>query len=101
MTALELQKRWGLHPHTAKHTEAMLRQFPSTRIASGRRSSAKNRQVGGVPGSFHLTGRAVDFVPVRRDWQAFIKAAWGLRVSPNCTGPEEVIDEGDHVHVAW
>ena len=101
MTALELQKRWGLHPHTAKHVEAMLRAFPRTRITSGRRSVRHNREVGGVPNSFHLTGRAVDFVPVRSDWQAFIRHAWSVRVSPNCTGPEEVIDEGDHVHCAW
>lgn len=101
MTALELQKRYGLRPHTAKHAEAMLRAFPGTRVTSGRRSARKNREVGGVPNSFHLSGRGVDFVPVRKSWQAFIDYAWSLRVSRGCTGPEEVLDEGDHVHCAW
>lgn len=29
------------------------------------------------------------------------EAAPGHRVTPSCTGPIEVLHEGDHVHLAW
>jgi hypothetical protein len=57
--------------------------------------------VGGVPGSYHLTGRAIDLAGRRHDIERGLRIAWIQRVSPRCTGPEEVLDEGDHLHVAW
>lgn len=57
--------------------------------------------MGGVEGSFHLSGRALDVVIDRRHVAAFCAEALAQRVSSTCTGPEEVINEGDHVHLAW
>ncbi len=57
--------------------------------------------MGGVPGSYHLTGRAIDLAGRRHDIERGLRIAWIQRVSPRCTGPEEVLDEGDHLHVAW
>lgn len=92
---------WGLTPHAALHLHCLLAAHPAARVTSGRRSAQRNDAVGGVKNSFHLRGRAVDVVVPPGARQAFIATARAQRVSAGCTGPEEVIDEGDHVHVAW
>lgn len=94
-------KRWRLTPHAELHARVLLGRFPAARVTSGRRTPERNRAVGGVPGSYHLRGRAIDVVVPPSQRSAFIRTALRQRVSPNCTGPEEVIDEGDHIHVAW
>lgn len=65
-------------------------QFGAT-ITSLTRSAAKNRKVGGVAGSQHLTGTAGDFVvPDERKGDFLAEArARGY----------EAIDEGDHIHL--
>jgi len=90
-----------LDPHTTAHALALARSWPLARFTSGRRTVAENRRAGGVPNSWHLVGRAVDVVVPGDQKRAFIRWVWAHRASPNCTGPEEVIDEGDHIHVAW
>lgn len=99
--ARRLQTRWGLTFHAALHAAEILRLVPALHITSGRRTVERNRAVGGVADSFHLKGRGVDFGGSRAAIRAGVAAAHAIRVTPRCTGPEEVIDEGDHLHVAF
>ncbi len=96
-----LRKRWGLTHHASMHLAGLVAAYPRCTVTSGRRSRLRNRLVGGVKGSFHLQGRAADIAVPGDERAAFIQAAWSQRVSAACTGPEEVINEGDHIHVAW
>lgn len=96
-----LATKWGLTPHAALHLARLLDAVPGLGVSSGRRSAARNRIVGGVPDSFHLRGRAVDLVGSRSSLLRASRVARSQRVTPTCTGPEEVIDEGTHLHVAW
>jgi hypothetical protein len=67
------------------------------RVTSTYRSPAHNRRVGGVPNSFHLSGRAIDIArrPGVSHWQiaADLRAA-GYNLI-------ESLDEGDHSHFAF
>ena len=64
-------------------------------MTSGRRTVKGNRAVGGVPGSAHLRGDAVDFVPAQG--QSMPELAVEAR---RFFGPyAKIINEGDHVHV--
>jgi hypothetical protein len=67
------------------------------RVTSTHRSPARNRMVGGVRNSYHLSGRALDVVPrsgVRHSQieAALLNAGYRLR---------ESLDEGDHSHFAF
>ena len=70
--------------------------FSAGRMTSGRRTAAGNRAVGGSPRSFHLHGDAADFVPAQGQTMAELYAQ-ARRHFPNAT---ELLNEGDHVHVA-
>lgn len=70
--------------------------FSAGRMTSGRRTPEGNRAVGGKPNSFHLSGDAVDYVPARGQSMEQL-AADARRHFPHAT---EIINEGDHVHVA-
>jgi hypothetical protein len=93
--------------HTRHHAEQLLREVDAPmHVTSTLRTPLRNRQVGGSPTSFHLRGRAVDFVGDYYTLQKASRLAWQLRLGPNCTGPEEVLLEkmglpGQHLHVAW
>lgn len=67
------------------------------RVTSTYRSPSHNRRVGGVPNSFHLSGRAIDIArrPGVSHWQiaADLRAA-GYNLI-------ESLDEGDHSHFAF
>jgi hypothetical protein len=67
------------------------------RVTSTYRSPEHNREVGGVPNSYHLSGRAIDIA--RRSGvnhsmirSAFLNAGYTLVKS---------LDEGDHSHFAF
>jgi hypothetical protein len=63
-------------------------------VTSTRRSPSRNRAVGGVANSYHLTGQARDSVPPPgMSMSAY--AAELQRRNPHL----EVINEGDHVHM--
>lgn len=71
-----------------------LSAVPGLTVTSRARSPEKNRDVGGVPNSMHLTDQARDFVPPRG--MSMNELAVKLRKAfPGA----DVINEGDHVHV--
>lgn len=67
---------------------------PGIVVTSRKRSAAKNREVGGVPNSFHLTDQARDFLPPK----GMSMAQLATRLRGGFRG-FDVINEGDHVHV--
>ncbi len=68
--------------------------IPGERITSTKRSAGRNKAVGGVVNSYHLSGRARDSVPPRG--MSMGEYAQRLRaLNPNL----DVINEGDHVHM--
>lgn len=70
------------------------RGLPGERVTSTKRSPARNRAVGGVANSYHLSGRARDSVPPPGMSMAAY-AAELRRLNPHL----DVINEGDHVHI--
>ena len=64
------------------------------RVTSTRRSAERNKAVGGVTNSYHLSGRARDSVPPpgmgMTEYAALLR-----RRNPHL----DVINEGDHVHI--
>ena len=68
--------------------------IPGERVTSTRRSAARNRAVGGVENSFHLSGRARDSVPP----PGMSMGAYHARLQALNPGMD-VINEGDHVHI--
>lgn len=73
---------------------ATFRGVPGETVTSTRRSRKRNREVGGVPNSYHLSGRARDSIPPRGMTMAAY-AAQLARLNPD----KQVINEGDHVHM--
>lgn len=67
------------------------------RVTSTRRSVEHNRRVGGVPNSWHLSGRAMDIA--RRPGVSHAAIAAELRRRGYFL--QESLDEGDHSHFAF
>ena len=67
------------------------------RVTSTWRSAAHNARVGGVPNSFHLSGRAIDIA--RRPGVSHAQVAAALRAAGMVL--IESLDEGDHSHFAF
>lgn len=102
-----------MEPNARAHTMHVLGRFPRLTLTSAKRSPQRNRAVGGVPGSYHLTGRAADFAGPRDDLRAAL--AFVVRGGPpgSAHGPTECFIEGTgpqavggsstgvHLHVAW
>ena len=76
--------------------EQAAQQLSPGAIVSGRaRTPERNAQVGGVPGSYHLSDNARDFQPAKGQTVAALAA----RLQPLKAQGYDVIAEGDHVHV--
>jgi uncharacterized protein YcbK (DUF882 family) len=94
-----------LKPHARQHALQLLAANPGITITSTWRTPKRNSAVGGVPGSFHLVGRAADFSGSPKALRSAALSARRLRVGRACTGPEEVLmhdaGSGLHLHVAW
>jgi hypothetical protein len=75
--------------------ETAVKAIPGIVVTSRQRTPEKNRAVGGVPNSYHLTNNARDFVPPKgmdmRTLAAELKALYG--------SDYDVINEGNHIHV--
>lgn len=65
---------------------------PGLTVTSAQRSPEHNRDVGGVPNSYHLTGQARDILPPNAQ-QAPAVRQWAAQ------NGMEVIPEGDHWHI--
>lgn len=97
----------GLTPHTKAHAVHLLSAHPALVITSGYRTPEHNREVGGSPTSWHLKRRGVDFDGPEWLLHAARTTARSQRITPHCTGPEEVLvhavagHSGLHLHVAW
>lgn len=66
------------------------------RVTNDVRDPAKNKRVGGVPNSRHLSGEAADLVPPKGMTMAQLAQEAKSRFPQ-----ARVINEGDHVHVQW
>lgn len=71
-----------------------LQVVPGAIVTSRQRSPGKNRAVGGVADSYHITDQARDFVPPRGMSMGQLHA----RLKQAFPG-YDVINEGDHVHI--
>lgn len=71
--------------------------LPEARFTSGLRTPDQNRSAGGAANSFHLRGQAVDIAPPAgvslADFRRQLESS-GVKV-------RELINEGDHWHIAW
>lgn len=73
-------------------------------ITSTQRDPEHNAAVGGVPGSMHISGEAVDLsVPARYSGMSRADIETDVRQRLDAAGiaASEVIFEGDHIHVGW
>lgn len=68
------------------------------RVSGGHRTVERNAEVGGVPNSLHLSGRAADFVGTRANMEAAL--SWA-----RANGAREALihdaGSGTHLHVGW
>ena len=76
---------------------ALISQASGARISSGYRDPERNRSAGGVANSYHTRGQALDLVPQPGETMAQVEA----RLRASGLPLRELINEGDHVHVAW
>jgi hypothetical protein len=80
------------------YAEQISRLFPNLRFTSGHRDAGANARANGVPNSWHLKGRAMDWSGSARDMQN--AAAWARQ-----NGAREVLihnaGSGTHLHTAW
>lgn len=79
--------------------QSIVGQNRRIKVSNGYRTPTKNQDVGGVPKSWHLVGKAIDITEIqgykntRQMYALFIKWA-------DTYGIGELFDEDDHLHVA-
>lgn len=67
------------------------------KITSGKRTPERNAAVGGAANSYHLKGNAYDIVPPPGMSMADLEK----RLRNSGADFAELINEGDHIHIAW
>jgi type II secretory pathway pseudopilin PulG len=87
--------RGGGAPLGAGIEQAAMQLSPGVIVSGRARTPERNAQVGGVPGSYHMSDNARDFQPVKGQTVAALAA----RLQPLKAQGFDVIAEGDHVHV--
>jgi hypothetical protein len=87
--------RGGSAPLGAGIEQAAMQLSPGVIVSGRARTPARNAQVGGVPGSYHMSDNARDFQPAKGQTVAALAA----RLQPLKAQGYDVIAEGDHVHV--
>jgi hypothetical protein len=87
--------RGGGAPLGAGIEQAAMQLSPGVIVSGRARTPERNAQVGGVPGSYHMTDNARDFQPAKGQTVAALAA----RLQPLKAQGYDVIAEGDHVHV--
>lgn len=92
-----------------KAQDFIRQNFPGATITSGARTPGQNAAVGGAPGSFHIRGEALDFVPpkgmtleqARDELQTKLTQA-GLPIAElKIEHKGDPHSTGDHIHWAW
>lgn len=91
----------SLEQNAELHARRLLAGHRDVRVTSARRSPERNRAVGGVPGSLHLQGRAIDVVGPRGTLEHLARAARAPSERSPGGGAVEVLMESDHLHIAW
>ena len=87
--------RGGGAPLGAGIEQAAQQLSPGVIVSGRARTLERNAQVGGVPGSYHMSDNARDFQPAKGQ----TVAALAKRLEPLQAQGYDVIAEGDHVHV--
>ncbi len=64
--------------------------IPGARVTSWFRSPSKNKSIGGATSSWHMIGWGLDIVPVTGNMEVALRNRFPY-----------VLNEGDHLHVAW
>lgn len=103
-----------MEPLAREHLVHLVARFPSLVVTSTRRSVERNRAVGGVPGSLHISGRAADLAASPRVLEAALAYVQRGALAGHPGGPAEAFIErgsgpqtvggqstGTHLHVAW
>lgn len=85
----------GVAPTGAAIEQAVLAAVPGATITSRARTPERNREVGGVANSYHLTDQARDVVPPA----GVSMAAFEQQVRGALPGGFRVLNEGDHLHI--
>lgn len=77
--------------------------LPGGTHTSGYRNPAKNKAVGGAPNSYHTRGKgqATDLVPPQGADIGAFRGELSRRLDAQGLRLAELIDEGDHWHIAW
>jgi uncharacterized protein YcbK (DUF882 family) len=105
LTARDRLALAGVTSSTYVHAAHVVAAVPALVVTSGLRSIERNRFVGGVPNSLHLSGRAVDFAGSSVALAAGY--AYACRFGPpgSASGPTEALihdsGSGRHLHLAW
>jgi hypothetical protein len=87
--------RGGGAPLGAGIEQAAMQLSPGVIVSGRARTPERNAQVGGVPGSYHMSDNARDFQPAKGQTVAQL----ATRLQPLKAQGYDVIAEGDHVHV--
>lgn len=79
------------------NAQSVIEASGGARVSSAYRDPSRNANAGGAPNSHHTRGTALDFTPAPGETMAKLEA----RLRASGIPFAELLNEGDHVHVAW